>query len=70
MKGQEIPDEKKLSIAHCQKVLSKDGSTYSDEEVLVIRDFLYQMAWLDYNIYINRNNNEKERNSIHQGIDR
>ena len=68
MKGQEIPDEKKLSIANCQKVLSKDGSKYTDEEVRMIRDFLYQMAWLDYNIYTNGKNNEKERNSIHKGI--
>ena len=70
MKGQEISDKKKLSIAHCQKVLSKDGSKYTDEEVRMIRDFLYQMAWLDYNIYINQNNNEKKRNIIHQGFDR
>ena len=68
MKGQEIPDEKKLSIAYCQKVLSKDGSKYTDEEVRMIRDFLYQMAWLDYNIYINQKDNEKERNSIHKGV--
>ena len=68
MKGQEISDEKKLSIAHCRKVLSKDGSIYSDEEIVIIRDFLYQMAWLDYNIYINQKNNEKERNSIHKGV--
>lgn len=70
MKGQEIPDEKKFSIAHCRKVLSKDGSKYTDEEVRMIRDFLYQMAWLDYNIYTNGKNNEKKRNSIHQGFDR
>ena len=65
MKGREIPDENKLSIAHCQKVLSKDGIKYTDEEVMIIRDFLYQMAWLDYNIYTNEKNNEKKRNSIH-----
>lgn len=68
MKGQEIPDEKKLSIAHCQKVLSKDGSKYTDEEVKMIRDFLYQMARIEYHIYNNEKNHEKERNSIHKGV--
>ncbi len=68
MIGPEISEDKKLSIAHCKKVLCSDGSTYTDEEVRMIRDFLYQMASIEYHIYTQDKNHEKERNFIHKGV--
>ena len=37
-------ENKKLSLIECKKILNTDGLNYSDEEVLKIRDWLYQMA--------------------------
>jgi hypothetical protein len=37
-------ENKKLSLIECKKILNTDGLCYTDEEVLKIRDWLYQMA--------------------------
>ena len=36
-----------LSINECTKVLNKSNKQYTDEEVILIRDFLYQLATLE-----------------------
>lgn len=41
----------KLSLSKCRSVLQKDGSVYSDQEILEIRDFLYMLAKIEYGIY-------------------
>lgn len=33
-----------LSIIECKKVLQRDGSNFTDEEIMKIREFLYKMA--------------------------
>jgi hypothetical protein len=49
-------ENKKLSLIECKKILNTDGLNYTDEEVLKIRDWLYQMA--DIAIYaIDKNAN-------------
>jgi hypothetical protein len=40
-----------LSIEECKKTLNKDGIVYTDEEVKEIREFLYILAEIDYNIF-------------------
>jgi hypothetical protein len=37
-------ENRKLSLLECKKILNTDGLCYNDEEVLKIRDWLYQMA--------------------------
>jgi hypothetical protein len=41
----------RIPIAKCKKILNADGHTYTDEQVLLIRDFLYSLAVVDY--YVN-----------------
>ncbi len=41
----------RLSLAHCRKVLNRNGNNYTDEEIIAIRDFLYVMATLDYRFF-------------------
>jgi hypothetical protein len=49
-------ENRKLSLIECKKILNTDGLNYTDEEVLKIRDWLYQMA--DIAIYaIDKNAN-------------
>ena len=48
----------KISLSKCKSVLESDGSKYSDEEVLQIRDFLYMLAELDYKVYLKQKQRE------------
>lgn len=34
----------KLSLAECRKIVAKDGFTYTDEELLKMRDWLDNLA--------------------------
>lgn len=39
-----IPKEKRLSLTDCKIILNTDGLYYTDEEIILIRDWLYHMA--------------------------
>lgn len=41
-----------LSLEDCRRILEKNGSHYSDEEVLKIRTLLYVVAELDKELYM------------------
>lgn len=43
-----MEEAKKISIAQCRKILEEGGASYSDEQVRIIRDVLYNLAELDY----------------------
>lgn len=58
-----------LSLDQCRKKLNKTQH-YSDEELLVIRDVLYQLAKLDYLIYQEIQKDEKKSDCIHKSIHR
>jgi hypothetical protein len=49
---------KKLSIAHCKKILESSGKKYSDEETEKIRDLLCKLGELDYRIFIEMNSSD------------
>ena len=62
-----IKESHKLSLEQCRKLLDTKGSKYADEEIIKIRDFLYQLAEIDYFEFIKRqergNNNLWKPNS-------
>lgn len=41
----------RLSLAQCREILHAEEMGYSDQEVLLIRDFLYSLAVVDYNYH-------------------
>jgi hypothetical protein len=41
----------RISLAECKKILDVIEYGYSDEEVLIVRDFLYSLAVVDYNYH-------------------
>lgn len=41
----------RIPVAKCKKILNADGHNYTDEQALLIRDFLYSLAVVDY--YVN-----------------
>lgn len=43
-----------LSIEQCKKTLNKGGVMYTDEEIRQIREFLYFIAEMDYNLFRQR----------------
>jgi hypothetical protein len=50
----------KISLSRCKSVLESDGSEYTNEEVLEIREFLYMLAELDYQVYLKQKQRELE----------
>lgn len=39
-----IPENKRLSLTECKKILNANGILYTDDEVLEIRNWMYHMA--------------------------
>ena len=43
-----VPEEKdKISLKECKTVLNQNGNSYTDEEILKIRDYLYKLAAIE-----------------------
>jgi len=55
----------KLSISKCRAILEKNGGNYTDEEILKIRDFLYNWVKLAEELYETKKRMEKETSSTH-----
>ena len=53
-------ETEKISLKKCKTILQKDGSVYTDEEVFQIRDFIYKMAELDYEVFQKTKQKEAE----------
>jgi hypothetical protein len=51
----------KISLNKCKSVLESDGSKYTDEQVLEIREFLYKLAELDYRSFAKQKKREVEK---------
>ena len=45
-----------LSINYCENILNKKEKIYSKEQVEIIREFLYQLAEIDKELYIQNQN--------------
>ena len=40
-----------LSLKKCKKTLNKKGVKYTDEEVKIIREIIYDYAYLEYELF-------------------
>lgn len=49
-----------LSITESKKILNKNGLKYTDEEINKIRDFIYMLAEIDYEIFTAHLQKEKD----------
>jgi hypothetical protein len=60
-----------LNLEKCKKILQQNGKHYTDEEVKQIRNLLYKIGNLDYQIFKNSNQSQDaKRNTIHKSINR
>lgn len=55
-----------LSIQECRKILCEKGLILTDEQIKLIRDFLYSFGELDYQIQKKKRN--ENSNNLHQSI--
>lgn len=53
-------EREKISLGKCKSILESDGSIYSEQEIVEIRDFLYLFAELDYNVYLKQKLRDQE----------
>ena len=49
-----------ISLSKCKSILQKDGSVYTDEQVIEIKNFLYKLAEMDYSIFLKQKMRELE----------
>jgi hypothetical protein len=56
-----------LSIERSKAILNKGDRKYSDEEVKRLRDLLYQLAELEYEIFANSNNTPVKPKALKKG---
>lgn len=45
-------EKERISLGKCKSILESDGSIYSEQEIVEIREFLYLLAELDYDVYL------------------
>lgn len=48
------------SLSKCKSILQKDGSVYTEEQVIEIKNFLYKLAEMDYSIFLKQKIRELE----------
>lgn len=53
-------EREKISLGKCKSILESDGSIYSEQEIVEIRDFLYLLAELDYDVYLKQKLRDQE----------
>lgn len=49
-----IEPEDKISLARCRQILKEMGVSYTDEEILLVRDWLYDLAAITYDEYFSQ----------------
>ena len=54
-----VPQNKRLSLSACKRILNTDGVFYTDDEIVELRDWLYHMA----DIVFDTLDREEDKNS-------
>lgn len=53
--------DNKISLKKCRKVLKETGKSLSDEQIIAVRDYLYELAQIDIDIFRSIEKREKEQ---------
>jgi hypothetical protein len=56
----------KISLSKCKDILKKDSALYTDAEIVELRDFLYELAMMDYEVFIKLKKRDEEFEKIKQ----
>lgn len=57
-----------VALERCREIMKKHGCRYCDEDLLKIRDFLYQLAAIEYKIYQRLVAENENSNHLHKSI--
>lgn len=60
MEAEILKLKEKLSLQKCRVALGNSKTKYSDAELLAIRDLLYDLAEVDYNVFIFNEQKDRE----------
>ncbi len=60
MEGKILKMNERLSLKKCKDALGKSKSKFSDAEILTIRDYLYELAQVDYSVFMFNDTKERE----------
>ncbi|MFI5150133.1 MAG: hypothetical protein ACHQRM_10410 [Bacteroidia bacterium] len=52
----------RISMQRCKDILNRKKNQYSDSDILAIRDFLYELAKIDYGVFMHNENKEASLN--------
>ena len=58
-----------LNLEKCKRILQEGGKTYTDEEVKQIRQLLYKLGNLDYQLFsTTKTKQDANSHHLHKGI--
>lgn len=57
-----------VSLERCRAIMKKHGYNYTDEQLLKIRDFLSQLAAIEYKAYQRKIQENEKSNHLHESI--
>jgi hypothetical protein len=58
-----------VTLDQCKEILKSGAARYSDEQILKLRDFLYSLASIDYQLFQQQKHHEKS-NPLHPCLHR
>lgn len=58
-----VINNKRLSASECKEILNQDRGAYSDEEIIFIRDCLYNLAEIEFCFYKNNMDENTDKTS-------
>ena len=60
-----VQKEKRISLTACKKILNTNGVVYTNEEVIELRDWLYHMAEITFDV-LDREERQKQMTRANQ----
>lgn len=58
-----LKNSQMISVSKCKAILEKEGISYTSEEVLLIRDYLYMLAEYEFAAYLKEKLRDLEFNN-------
>ena len=52
-------NKEKISVSKCRSILKQTGKGLSDEQIIAIRNYLYDLAQIDYDIFMSMEKSEQ-----------
>jgi hypothetical protein len=53
--------KQKFTLAKCKAILNKGDNNYSDEDIIPVRDLLFDLAEINYNVFVYSEEKDAER---------